>query len=319
MSGALSQGQGTVAAIPVSAGYYPQEGSRALTATYSWVNTLLYNEDLSYFAQAQGGMQTVQSVYVDNSLGLSAITLLISGTGQRIVVPPGSIAWLPAFFGEGARYLITCPLNNPVPTVLIWLNIPCTSAMVWQTTVSSSQAPSSNVTITNASVPVTGSVGVNNFPATQAVSGTVGVNNFPATQGVSGMVAITNLPATQPVSGTVGINNFPGTQPVSAAALPLPAGASTEATLASFNAKMALLLQYEIPYQGGIAMVVGTAQTAQRAVRVCCTVAGNVAVTYTNGLIMILPINTGVSDITGAITTINTSGTTATATYFNMI
>jgi hypothetical protein len=34
------------------------------------------------------------------------------------------------------------------------------------------------------------------------------------------------------VDGTVGVNNFPATQPVSAAALPLPAGAATEATIA---------------------------------------------------------------------------------------
>ena len=40
-----------------------------------------------------------------------------------------------------------------------------------------------------------------------------------------------------PVSGTVAVSNFPATQPVSAAALPLPTGASTEATLALIKAK----------------------------------------------------------------------------------
>ena len=39
------------------------------------------------------------------------------------------------------------------------------------------------------------------------------------------------------VSGTVAVSNFPATQPVSATALPLPAGASTEATLALIKAK----------------------------------------------------------------------------------
>jgi len=76
-----------------------------------------------------------------------------------------------------------------------------------------------------------GDVTVNNFPATQPVSGTVAVSNLPATQPVSGTVAVSNLPATQPVSGTVSVSNLPATQPVSAAALPLPAGAATEATL----------------------------------------------------------------------------------------
>jgi hypothetical protein len=58
---------------------------------------------------------------------------------------------------------------------------------------------------------------------------------FQATQPVSGAF----FQATQPVSGAF----FQATQPVSAAALPLPAGAATETTLAAFNAKFAALGQ----------------------------------------------------------------------------
>lgn len=46
---------------------------------------------------------------------------------------------------------------------------------------------------------------------------------------VSGTVAVSNFPATQPVSGSVAVSNLPATQPVSAAALPLPSGAATSA------------------------------------------------------------------------------------------
>lgn len=60
----------------------------------------------------------------------------------------------------------------------------------------------------------------------------VQVTNWPATQAVTG----TFFQATQPVSGTF----FQATQPISAAALPLPTGAATEATLA--NAPRASLL-----------------------------------------------------------------------------
>jgi hypothetical protein len=45
-------------------------------------------------------------------------------------------------------------------------------------------------------VPVTGTVDVNNFPATQTVDGTVSVDNFPALQDVQ----VTNFPATQEVT-----------------------------------------------------------------------------------------------------------------------
>lgn len=56
-------------------------------------------------------------------------------------------------------------------------------------------------------VPVSGTVSVGNFPATQPVSGSVAVSNFPATQPVSGTVSVGNFPATQPVSGTVAVGN----------------------------------------------------------------------------------------------------------------
>jgi hypothetical protein len=69
-------------------------------------------------------------------------------------------------------------------------------------------------------LPVSGTVAVSNFPATQPVSGTVtavqptGANLH---VDVDNSVAVTGtfFQATQPVSGTVAVSNFPGTQPVS--------------------------------------------------------------------------------------------------------
>lgn len=83
------------------------------------------------------------------------------------------------------------------------------------------------------------SVGVNNFPAG------FNVNNWPATQPVSlasvpshavtGPLTDTQLRAAAvPVSGTF----WQATQPISAVGLPLPAGASTEATLAAVSGKL---------------------------------------------------------------------------------
>ena len=56
-------------------------------------------------------------------------------------------------------------------------------------------------------VPVTGSVGVSNFPATQPVSGTF----WQTTQPISGSVTVSSLPA---VLGSVSVSNFPATQAV---------------------------------------------------------------------------------------------------------
>jgi len=77
-------------------------------------------------------------------------------------------------------------------------------------------------------------VTVDNFPSTYPVTGTVAVSNFPATQPISGAVTVSNFPSSYPVTGTF----WQATQPVSAASLPLPSGASTEATLSTLNTKI---------------------------------------------------------------------------------
>ena len=54
---------------------------------------------------------------------------------------------------------------------------------------------------------------------------------------VAGALPVDGSAVVQPVSGVVAVSNLLATQPVSAVALPLPAGASTEATLALIKAK----------------------------------------------------------------------------------
>jgi hypothetical protein len=112
------------------------------------------------------------------------------------------------------------------------------------------------------------SVSVSNFPATQPVSGTVAISNssieisndvgnpipvsgtVTANTGLSQPITDTQLRATAvPVSGSISVSNFPATQPVSATSLPLPTGASTEATLAAVDAKLA---QFEFGNDGRV-------------------------------------------------------------------
>ncbi|MET0372730.1 MAG: hypothetical protein ABW128_00570 [Rhizorhabdus sp.] len=78
-------------------------------------------------------------------------------------------------------------------------------------------------------------------------SALAGVSFYPTTQAVSGSVSLTG---TATVAGTVGISGtvavsgtfWQTTQPISAAALPLPAGAATQATLASLLTQITALL-----------------------------------------------------------------------------
>jgi hypothetical protein len=119
-------------------------------------------------------------------------------------------------------------------------------------------------------VPVSGTVAINNFPATQPVSGSVSVTNLPATQPISGSVDISNFPATQPISGSVDISNFPATQPISGSVtinnLPLTQPVSGQVaasgeTSTIYNGTTALTPQFvsiNISAAGSTVLVAGT-------------------------------------------------------------
>jgi hypothetical protein len=70
------------------------------------------------------------------------------------------------------------------------------------------------------------------------VAGTPSVNVL-SVQGISGgsalAVTVANLPGTQAVSGAVTVSNLPATQAVTISAVPLPAGAATEASLGAIG------------------------------------------------------------------------------------
>ncbi len=69
---------------------------------------------------------------------------------------------------------------------------------------------------------------------------------------------------------------------------------------------------------GAQAMAVGTSYPEARQLLINCTVAGNVAVTFTDSTILVIPVIAGLTILPWAITAVNTSGTTATATYANL-
>jgi hypothetical protein len=103
----------------------------------------------------------------------------------------------------------------------------------------------------NSTQPVSGSVSVSNFPASQAVtgdfypetqpvSGSVSVSNFPTTQPVSGSVSVSNFPTTQPVSGSVSVSNFPASQAVTGDFYPETQPVSGSVSVSNFPASQAV-------------------------------------------------------------------------------
>lgn len=76
----------------------------------------------------------------------------------------------------------------------------------------------------------------------------------------------------------------------------------------------------QLPYEGSVAMVVGTplAQVV-RAVQVVASVAGNVSILMKDGSSNVVPVVVGMTVLPYAALGINTSGTTATASYTGLL
>lgn len=107
-----------------------------------------------------------------------------------------------------------------------------TTTLSWiASTASAGGGASGNVNVTNTSLPVS-----------QVGTWTVVTGGLTDTQLRASAVPV-SIAGTQNVNGSVSVSNFPATQAISASALPLPAGAATETTLAAVNTKTPTLGQ----------------------------------------------------------------------------
>ncbi len=95
--------------------------------------------------------------------------------------------------------------------------------------------------------------------------------------------------------------------------------ASIPVTIASDDTLTAQILAQQIPIQGVVPLTVGTAAAAGRGLRIICTTAGNVAIQFVNGSTDTIPVSVGLTILNFAVTEILSSGTTATATYANLV
>lgn len=74
------------------------------------------------------------------------------------------------------------------------------------------------------------------------------------------------------------------------------------------------------PYSGVVALTPGTPTASLgRSIGIVCTVAGNVSLTLQDGSTYVVPVAVGFQTLPFAVTQVNTSGTTATATYANLL
>jgi hypothetical protein len=126
----VSGGQAGIS--PVGFGYYPAEGSRVVSAQYSWATLTGYAEDLSGLV-ARGVQTAIQSAFVDNSTNPNAVTITVLGTDQVVVVPANSQGVFPLFFTGAPGFTIAVASTNAGVTRLYLLNVPSNTCGMWKT------------------------------------------------------------------------------------------------------------------------------------------------------------------------------------------
>lgn len=72
-------------------------------------------------------------------------------------------------------------------------------------------------------------------------------------------------------------------------------------------------------YRGSIEIVADTPQASRNGVQISCTVAGDVSLKMDDGSANVVPVDVGLTVLPYAVQTVNSSGTTATATYRNLV
>lgn len=114
-------------------GYVPQQGSRALSVllAFNTLATQSINDDLTN-EQAQGQIEFVQSVYIDNADNAQKFTLqILEGNVQRIVAKANTQGYYPLIAPNGKLSYSASTTGN-VNINIIWMNI-FVNTIVWPT------------------------------------------------------------------------------------------------------------------------------------------------------------------------------------------
>jgi hypothetical protein len=128
-TGSMLISAGQAAVSPIGYGYYPEEGSRCVSAQYNWTTVSGFADDLSQLL-ARGVESTIQTVYIENGSNAQSVTLTVAGTDQVITCPALSQGFFPAFFTGQPSFQITTSAPIAAVTRCYFLNMPIAPA-VW--------------------------------------------------------------------------------------------------------------------------------------------------------------------------------------------
>lgn len=116
----------------VAFGQSPKNGSKAMPQTLDFTAQASIDINLT-FEQDALRLEYVQSIYIDNSANMYSLRGVMNGTGQIIIIPPGSQAYMPVLAtSDNAIITFTSPGSTPkIPVNFLNFPVP---AIIWATT-----------------------------------------------------------------------------------------------------------------------------------------------------------------------------------------
>lgn len=133
----MTQGSQFANAQQASLGATPKEGPLAVPFNIDFTAQQQYVFDLTAIQQ-QAKLSMVQTIYVDNSLSSTPISLVMANSYQRITIPPFSQAYVPVVLTN--KIAVTFQSASGLVIPIIALNI-AMNATVWSTSGSPSFDP----------------------------------------------------------------------------------------------------------------------------------------------------------------------------------
>jgi hypothetical protein len=115
-------------AMDVASGFAPKNGPRSVPTLIDFSIASPFNLDLTFLEQMDK-LEFVQTVYIDNSLNASSVTVQSLGTQQKVTCPPNAQGYFPLLVTQQPKFIISTASGTPiVPIQFLNVAIPC---MIW--------------------------------------------------------------------------------------------------------------------------------------------------------------------------------------------
>lgn len=127
----------------------PREGPKCVPLSFDFTAQSSYAVDFMAIQQ-RGLIDSVQTLFIDNNAGTTALTVLINQSSQLIIAAPGTQGYYPVLCPNPMRFTFTCT-GGTANTQVFALNVPIPSS-VWSVAGAALQFSGNNLLVSDPAI-----------------------------------------------------------------------------------------------------------------------------------------------------------------------